>query len=331
MERQPLKLIDLFEKKPKRCKYIIVVSLLLAWAIPIAVVADSTAESSAAFSCRPWEAAQGMFYSDPYWRGGDCASTVDLGDGRVLWLFADSYVGVKPPYRRDYCCVNMIRNCMGIQHGYDPSTADFAVRWRGTRDEPRPFFPNEDTSWFWPGNGVLIDSMLVVFLMRVCGSDSGLGFKTCGHAAFLVGDLDRNPKEWTLSRLPLPDNPFGIMVGAATIVEPPYLYAFSVKEPGDHSMYLARWHIDSVLVASTETIEWWTGDSSAWVPGSKLTFEPAVLFPDGATELSIVYNTRTDRYLAIQTVGFGAADVMDAHLGVSNRSLVAVTIGLRAP
>jgi hypothetical protein len=310
MERQPLKLIDLFEKKPKRCKYIIVVSLLLAMAIPIAVAADEATDSSAAFSCRPWEAAQGMFYSDPYWRGGDCASTVDLGDGRVLWLFADSYVGVKPPYRRDYCCVKMIRNCMGIQHGYDPSTADFAVYWRGTKDEPRPFFPNEDTSWFWPGNAVRIDSMLAVFLMRVCHSDSGLSFKTCGHAAFLISDLEDDPGNWTVSWLQLPDNPFGIMLGAATIVEPPYLYAFSVKEPGDHSMYLARWLTDSVLAGSTEAIEWWTGDSSAWVLQARMTSAPTMLFPDGATELSVVYDARADQYLSIQTVGFGAADVI---------------------
>ena len=273
-------------------------------------VAGDISQSRKQFTSRPWESGQKMFYSEPYWRGGDCASTVDLGDGRVLWLFADSYIGVKPPYRRDHCCVEMIRNCMGIQTGYDLSTADFTVYWPGTKDNPKAFFPAEDTSWFWPGNGIRIDDILIVFLMRVCASDSGLGFMTCGHAAFLISDIDGDPGEWSISRLQLPDNPFGIMLGAATIFEPPYLYAFSLKEPGDHSMYLARWYADSVLMGTTQAIEWWTGDSSGWVSDLRLTFEPAVLFPDGETEFSVVYDARTDQYLAIQTVGFGATDVM---------------------
>ncbi|MCH8027158.1 MAG: DUF4185 domain-containing protein, partial [candidate division Zixibacteria bacterium] len=272
--------------------------------------AGDAVQSRTQFTSSSWESGQKMFYSDTYWRGGDCASTVDLGDGRVLWLFADSYIGVKPPYRRDICCVKMIRNCMGIQTGYDPSTADFTVYWPGTKDSPEAFFPAEDTSWFWPGNGIRIDDILIVFLMRVCDSDSGLGFVTCGHAAFLISDIDGDPGDWSISRFKLPDNEFGIMLGAATIFEPPYLYAFSVKEPGNHAIYLARWHVDSLLMGSAEAIEWWTGDSSAWVSQSRLTVEPAVLFTDGATELSVVYDARTDQYLAIQTVGWCAADVM---------------------
>lgn len=288
---------------------IIVVSLLLAWAIPVAVAADDAADSAASFTCLPWEEGQKMFYTDPYWRGGDCASTVDLGDGRVLWLFADSWVGVKPPYVRDSCCVHMIRNCMGIQHGYDPATADFRVHWRGTREEPRAFFAGEEDSWFWPGNGVMIDGVLVVFLMRVCPSDSGLGFVTCGHAAFIIDSFDGNPDQWSLKRLALPENSFGIMLGAATLVEPPYLYAFSTKEPGDHSMYLARWLTDSILAGSADAIEWWTGDSTAWVPHSSLTSLPTALFLHGASEFSVVHDASTDQYLSVQMVGFGAIDV----------------------
>ena len=58
--------------------------------------------------------------------------------------------------------------------------------------------------------------------------------------------------------------------------------------------------VDDVLAGSTEAIEWWTGDSSAWVPDSGMTIEPAVLFPDGATEFSVVYDAKTDQYLVIQ-------------------------------
>jgi hypothetical protein len=298
-------------KKVKKWQYSVIGALLLmAILMPGRVDADDVDGVPTSFTCDLWPEGQKMFYSDPYWRGGDCASTVDLGDGRILWLFADSYVGIKPPYFRDYCCVDMIRNCMGIQRGYDPLTAEFTVYWRGTDVDPEPYFPSDDSSCFWPGNGVRIDDMLFVFLMQVCSSDSGLGFRTCGQAAFLIGNLEAEPLDWSISQLVLPDNPFGILLGAAILVEPPYLYIFSIREPGDHSIYLSRWHTDSVLAGRHEAIEWWTDDTTAWVPNSELISEPAELFPSGATEFSVVYDERIGQYLAIQIVGFGAGDVM---------------------
>lgn len=290
-------------------------AVLLAILVGPPVRGQETSSSQASFTASTWDEGQALFYSDPYWRGGDCASSIDLKDGRVLWLFADSYVGVKSPYSRDYCCVEMIRNCMGIQEGYDPSTARFNVYWRGSEEAPSAFFSSDDTSWYWPGNVVNAGSFLVVFLMHVCPSDVGLGFRECdqsAHAAYLVSDFEGVPREWMLTPLMLPDNPYGIMLGAATIIEPPYLYMFSidVKEPGDRSMYLARWHTDSLLIGSTRAIEWWAHDSSAWVPDLELSSEPTTVFGDGATELSVIYDDKTKQYIAIQTIGFGVADVM---------------------
>ena len=265
--------------------------------------------------CSVYEAGQKMFYSDPRWRGGDCASSVDLGNGRVLWLFADSYIGVAPPYVRDSCCVDMIRNCMGIQEGYDPTTADFKIVWRGTSEHPSAYFPTDDSSWFWPGNAVKIDSFLVIFLMHICPSDSGLGFRECEdspHAAFLVSHIDRDPLEWVITRLVLPESRFGIMLGAATLLHWPYLYMFSidVQEQSNRSMFLSRWHADSVLAGSIESIEWWMGDDLSWVPVPNLRSKPTAVFAQGATELSVVYEKTVGRFMAIQTTGFGAADVV---------------------
>lgn len=270
---------------------------------------DSTGAAGSA-ACRLWPEGQRMFYSDPYWRGGDCASTIDLGDGRVLWLFADSYIGIKAPYLRKPEQVKMINNCLGIQKGQDPSTAAFSVYWRGANRDPEAYFPAEDSSWFWPGCGIRIKDFLVVFLMRICSSNTGLGFMTCGHAAFLIGNIETDPRGWTVSPLPLPENLFGIMLAPAVIVEPPYLYIFGVREPGDHAIYLSRWQTDSVLAGRREALEWWAGDSISWVPDSKLISEPAILYHDGATEFSVFHEERNDLYLAIQTVGFGPADIM---------------------
>jgi hypothetical protein len=204
---------------------------------------------------------------------------------------------------------------MGIQKGYDPSTAEFNVYWRGTEKNPSAYFPCDDTSWYWPGNAVRIDSSLLTFLMHLCPSDSGMGFRECEdypHAAFLVSHIDRNPLEWAITRLVLPESQFGIMLGAATLVDLPYLYMFNVdvQDPCDRSMSLSRWHADSVLTGSIGSIEWWMGDDSSWIPDPYLESKPTAIFADGATELSVIYDDSNKCYLAIQTVGFGAADVV---------------------
>lgn len=294
---------------------IIVALALIPLAESMNAKAGEVSQSNRGLTSILWDSGQRMFYADSLWRGGDCASSVDLGDGRILWLFADSYVGVRPPYVRDSCCVTMIRNCIGIQKGYDPLAADFSVYWRGTTENPGAYFPSDDTSWYWPGNAVKIDSVLVMFLMHICPSDTGLRFSECEHsphAAYLVSGIKDKPLEWTLSPLVLPDNPYGIMLAAATIIKPPYLYMFNVavKEPGYGSMYLARWHTDSLIAGSTGSFEWWTGNSIGWISDLEFTSKPATIFDEGATEFSVIYDEETDQYLAIQTVGFGPANIM---------------------
>jgi hypothetical protein len=293
----------------------VAIVLLIFFVVTLQAEAGEIPPSMRGLTGHIWEAGQRMFYSDSLWRGGDCASSVDLGDGRVLWLFADSYIGVEPPYIRDYCCVDMIRNCMGIQTGYDPSNADFNVYWRSAKEVPSAYFPSDDTSWYWPGNAVRIDNSLLIFLMHICPSDSGLTFRECDgfpHAAFLVDQIDGDPLEWNTKRLNLPRDRFGIMLGAATLVREPYVYLLNMDNggPSGRSMFLSRWHMDSVLVGSTAAIEWWVSDSSAWVFDGELHSKPPAIFAKGTTELSVIYDDANECYLAIQTVGFGAADVV---------------------
>ncbi len=298
--------------------------LSLTVVLPAPGQTEEVIQLSQPFDCRPWPEGQKMFYTDSYWRGGDCASTVDLGDGRILWLFADSYIGIKPPYHRKPGCVTMIRNCLGIQSGYDPSDAEFEVYWGGGNETPEAYFPSEDSSSFWPCNGVRVGDFLIVFLMRICPSDSGLGFVHCGHAAYLLSNIDRNPDDWLVSPLTLPDCPTGIWLGAATLVEPPYLYLFNLNflEADNDAIFLARWHIDSLLSGQPDAFErwqikprqpdgfeWWMGIDKTWVHHSELK-TPSILFTGGASEFSVVYDELTDQYLSIQAVGFGAADIM---------------------
>ena len=87
---------------------------------------------------KPWPAADELFHRDARWRGGDGATSVDLGDGRVLWLFGDSFVSNKVPASRKQ--TKMINNTVGIQVGYDPCEASLECFWNTIDDEPSAFF-----------------------------------------------------------------------------------------------------------------------------------------------------------------------------------------------
>ena len=282
---------------------------------------------SALYECQAWAEGRHMFYTDSLWRGGDCASTVDLGDSRVLWLFADSFIGIKPPNHRKPDEVTMIHNCLGVQSGYNPAEADFEVYWGGDNDAPGDYFPSTDSTCFWPCNGVRIGEFLIVFLMRICPSDSGLGFIHCGHAAYLLSNIERNPDEWLKSPLALPEGPRGLWLGAAALVQPPYIYLLNINflDADDKAVYLARWHIDSLLSNQPEAsgqlqidgltpgptsgFEWWMGEDKGWSRNSEQIL-PEPVFTGGASEFSVIYDEKTDRYIAVQAVGFGAADIM---------------------
>ena len=79
-------------------------------------------------TAQPWPEADALFHRDPRWLGADGASSVDLGAGRVLWLFDDTFVATCASGDRSQA--TMVRNTVAIQTGYDPSRATIAFRWR---------------------------------------------------------------------------------------------------------------------------------------------------------------------------------------------------------
>jgi hypothetical protein len=72
----------------------------------------------------PWPAADLLFRAEPRWLGGDAAYSIALDQGRVLWLFGDSFVTrAAGATRKDAV---MVRNSVGVQTGSDPTTATFS-------------------------------------------------------------------------------------------------------------------------------------------------------------------------------------------------------------
>ena len=266
------------------------------------LTAGNLERPSFTITAEPWPEADRLFRSDDHWLGGDGASTVDLGKGRLLWLFGDSFIDQgSSSDRRDAV---IVRNSIAIQTGYEPSTASVKFYWhKDDSDEPASFFAEGENHWYWPGDGIRIDDRLVIFLMEISRSDNELSFDATGWEAVVIDNPDADPQEWNLRWIDTPDNEFGIIVGSACVIsEGGYLYAFSVCAK-NRDVYIIRWPISSVLKGDLSRPQWWTQEKR-WVSQYDLRGIPPPLFSKGQMEFAVDYVPAIGKYLQIQTVSF---------------------------
>jgi hypothetical protein len=255
----------------------------------------------------PWLEADDLFQKDPNWVGGDDAYSVDLGNKRTLWLFADSLID--PSARHTRQGAKMIHNSLGIQTGYDPSNASISFYWGNDAEkQPSSYFPNHGDDFFWPGHGIRLGSTLTIFLMRVRKVNEGLGFNVCGWNAVKIDNPDDSPGSWRYVWLDSPANDMGIIVGSASVLrQGNFLYAFSARETvSSHPLYLARWPVDDVRRGELEKVTWWSGSVNEWAASPK---QATPVFDNGQTELTVHFDDLSHKYVCVQTVGFGPASL----------------------
>lgn len=272
--------------------------------------AGKTAQSSSAWTIEaaPWPAADALFKKDPRWLGADDAYSVDLGSGRVLWLFADSFIATSAAsVRRES---KMIRNSLAIQQGYDPATATIKFYWRTNNSKPASFFAETGKTWHWPGHGIRLGDKLLIFLMRIRSVKTGLGFDSSGWSAVLIDNPDDEPSRWRMRWLPAPQNDFRVVIGSASVLRvDDFVYAFSSQETREHNIYLIRWPLAKAQQGNLHEPEWYAGSADGWVAQHKLKQSPPALFTGGQTEFTVHSEPRLNSFVQIQHEGFGGADL----------------------
>jgi hypothetical protein len=248
-----------------------------------------------------------LFHQDPRWLGADGAYTIDLGGGRVLWLFGDTFIADTAADTRT--ASTMVRNSVAVMTGDDPATATMAFAWRDG-SPPDSFFAENGSNWFWPSDGIRIaNGPLVVFLSQQTATSEGLGFAAAGYRAVGVADPSGSAATWQLVDVPVAPAPFdanasvacSALDGSAAGDGGSHLVAVLVT--GDsHDGRLARWPTSQIAALDLSSPEWW--DGSAW---SATTTEPAIVLPGGSTECSLQQIDNT--WVQIASHGFGASTI----------------------
>lgn len=122
------------------------------------------------------QAAPDRFYNDLFtrrdggWTGGDGTRSVALPDGRILWLFGDTFLGTVRTDRSRPHAAPMVRNTFVVQSG------DTLVTLHGgTGASPQALVtPLEKGSWYWPSDGLVEGNRLLVFLPRFTATGPGM-------------------------------------------------------------------------------------------------------------------------------------------------------------
>jgi len=250
-----------------------------------------------------WPEADKLFHYDPRWLGADAAYSVDLGKGRVLWIFEDTFLAAYPGSlkRSDG---HFLHNTVAIQHGYNPAHATIDFHWRIEGNSPSEIFPNEGPVWIWPDDGIRLGNSLIVFGERVV-SDGTSGFKSDGWNAYLIRNPDSNPSTWKPKKIS--EQHDAVTMASAILREGQYIYIFGESEP-EHELYVARVSAAHLEQGTLDALAWWTG--SNWSTNTSLR-KP--ILHEGGTETSVQRDPTGIGFIEVNSRGFGATDIVMRH------------------
>jgi len=253
-----------------------------------------------------WPEANELFRKDNRWLGGDDAYTINLGKGRILWLFGDSFIATDDS--RDRKKAILVRNSVAIQKGYNPLSAEIRFYWGSKNDKPASFFSESNGEWYWPGHGIMIKGKLIVFLMKIRQKNDF--FDVSGWTAIMVENPGVSPEKWIIKKLDTPRNMFGITIGSAAVIrQDDYIYAFSVDPLDDHPVFLVRWPMVDFFQGSLKKPIWWTGEKSRWLRLNQLKSRPPPIFSGGQMEFSVHFDTQRKLFLQVQTKSYWDSDM----------------------
>jgi len=246
------------------------------------------------------------------WVGADGAASVLLADGRVLWVFADSVVGVREGRKRNGV---MIRNTIALQPAGSRNPEDVSFWWRLPGGIPDAMFPpanQEDRHWYWPGCAVEVNGTVYLFMMKLMhrqgpGDYGVFAFRSVGCTLIRIPNPGDPVDEWRTSQVDMYRGDEHMNINVASMVEGDFVYLLGYSDGPknrnrDRAAILARLPV-SALDASDPggSLEFLSDDDQWRSPPDRL--KP--LFRPGPAESSLHFDPVRRRYMAFTQQPFG--------------------------
>jgi hypothetical protein len=212
------------------------------------------------------------------WTGGDSTFSVRMPDGRILWLFSDTFLG---PLNKDGTRpgnAHLVNNSFVVQAGSQLTTVVGGAPGRPAAIMPRP----DANHWYWLGDGQIVHGQVQVIFQEYQLADAAHGHFTLDRSVvvtFSLTDLAR-----PVSVEPLPSLS-GVAWGAALLPASrsgdgyTYIYGVGGSALGSKAMRVARVRGDDVRQRP-----WWFYTPSGWTRAERLA---ANVLPAIANEYSV--------------------------------------------
>ena len=238
------------------------------------------------------------------WLGADGATSVPLGEGKILWLFGDTILGsISQEGKRTG---TIIRNSIGLHDVSCGLPGTVLYYWDLTDGVPGSFFMAENFEkgyCYWPLAGASVDGELFVFASQIYGHDIESFRAGNLHVLHYPNPLD-SPTAWDMSITDLGVGGNHQHFCSAAYVEKPYIYLLgfddgAMSEPAHRRMVLARAHIERLKKdRGREALEFWihSDKGKIWAeePDNLVT-----LFTPGVTETAVQFFPQWKQYCVI--------------------------------
>lgn len=234
-----------------------------------------------------------LFRQTNHWAAGDVATTIPLSDGRVLWLFGDSYIDQLDPASGTLPCLFNARNSVLVQSANDLMHPQTLCRFESAdKSFFRPPDAGDTNFWpcFWPGAGFQNGHTIYVYLTEMQKTPEGgmWGFKAIGQSWAKLSF----PELKVASYVKLPSfNGISFWCGFVGDEDSGFTYAFGDKRHGTSSdVYVARF-------PTKDPVRHWTfWDGKGW----NANVTSAAIIAQGASTSVNVCKVK-DKFLLITT------------------------------
>jgi hypothetical protein len=201
----------------------------------------------------------------------------------------------------------MVHNSVAIQHGYDPTSAEIDFYWDDRNDKPSAYFEDNGQLFYWPTSAIALNGKILVFLLETRATTEGLGFEHTRSVARIIHNPLKDPIDWKVEKIPLPEHPAGMALGSsAVLLMDGHVYAYS-NQPHSSDVYLARWEHEQTTSGDISEIQWWGGESRGWLIADDDFLAAKPVVTDSYVGFSIKHIAFRNKFLLLETWGFGGA------------------------
>jgi hypothetical protein len=220
------------------------------------------------------------------WISGDNDPSVLLPDGRVAWIFNDSWLGTPDPHSNSLDVKGMYNNMIVVQEGENRDS--LRTLYGGTMQNPTALLkPEASENWYWIADGIIEDNKLKVLLQNwEGGSDGWPVFRNRAAVAVLsLPDLFvETIVELSYTRSDIPNC---ILEGDGD-----YNYIYTVERITSFEWYTRVARVPKGELESTAEWEFYT-DEDTWAAGDitpkrLTTVEPGSVVKLGTDKFALV-------------------------------------------